>query len=117
MTDRDRLRQQCADRGAFYNPWLHLGVTSVSGFTVMGLGVAMIHELKWWQGAFGVALFILSNAAEWRLHRDVLHKRLWFAAFVYDRHTPAAGLVRRLARAELLALRIRSQHPADPIVQ
>ncbi len=88
QADRERLRQTCADRGAFYNPWLHLGVTSVSGLAVMGLGVAIIHDLKWWQVAFGGVLFILSNAAEWRLHRDLLHQRRGFAPFVYDRHTP-----------------------------
>ena len=88
MTDRDRLRQQCADRGAFYNPWAHLAVTSLCGLTVMGIGVGVIEDLKWWQLAFGVVLFVLSNAAEWRLHRDLLHKRQWFAPFVYDRHTP-----------------------------
>ena len=79
MTDRDVLRQKCADRGAFYNPWAHLAVTSISGLAVMGIGAWMIHDLKWWQVAFGVALFILSNAAEWRMHRDLLHKRVWFA--------------------------------------
>ena len=88
LAERDRLRETCANRGAFYNPWLHLAVTSISGLAVMGVGVWMIHDLKWWQVLFGAALFVLSNAAEWRIHRDLLHKRKKYATPLYDRHTP-----------------------------
>ncbi len=86
--ERDRLREKLANAPGFYNPWVHLSVTTFFGLSLIALGAWLIEDLKWWQVAFGVALFVLSNAAEWRIHKSLLHKRSKLAPVLYDRHTP-----------------------------
>ena len=87
--ERDRIRQRCLARPGWYSPWLHLGITSLSGIAFFALGVALVHDVKAWQLGFAGLIFVVSNATEWRLHRDVLHKRnRGPAAVLYDRHTP-----------------------------
>jgi hypothetical protein len=90
---RDEIRRECLERGGWYSPWLHLGITSCVGLGVIGVAVSLLHDVKGWQIAFGLFLLLLSNATEWRLHRDVLHRRRWFAPILYDRHTPEHHMI------------------------
>ncbi len=90
---RDAIRAEWARTAGFYNPWVHLGVTSIFGSAVIALGFALLHDVHWWDVAFGFGLFVLSNATEWRIHRDLLHKRLKPFHFLYDQHTPMHHMV------------------------
>ena len=90
---RDEVRTAWLAQVRWYNPWLHLGVTSIFGLVAMGVAATVIHGLKAWQVGFGVALFILANATEWRIHKSLLHKRYSLAAILYDRHTPLHHMV------------------------
>jgi len=90
---RDEIRRACLARGGWYSPWLHLGITSCVGVGIIGIAATLIHDLKAWQVGFGVLLFVLSNAVEWRLHKDVLHRRQPFAPILYDRHTPEHHMI------------------------
>src|SRR5438094_361924 len=92
-SERDRIRAGALKKWRLYNPWVHLGITSGFGATVMALAVALIHDVKWWQVLFGFGLLILSNAAEWRIHKGLLHKRFKLAPFLYDRHTPEHHMI------------------------
>src|SRR5205823_5497011 len=47
-SERDRIRVENLKHWRFYNPWVHLGITSGFGGAVMALAVALIHDVKWW---------------------------------------------------------------------
>ncbi len=84
---RDALRARLLE-GRFYSPWVHLGITSVLGLGAMALASTQLHQVKWWQVAFGVGLWVLANATEWRIHKTLLHHRTPGFALLYERHTP-----------------------------
>src|SRR5262245_23291512 len=85
---REALRDQLVAGGGFYNPWLHLGATTAIGLAAIVAGALQLHDVRWWEIAFALALYPLANAAEWRIHKSVLHARRRFAEVLYDRHTP-----------------------------
>lgn len=84
---RDQLRARLL-AGRFYSPWVHLGITSFTGLGAMALACTWLHEVKWWQVVFGVVLWVLANATEWRIHKTLLHHRTPGFTILYDRHTP-----------------------------
>ena len=84
---RDALRAKLLT-GRFYSPWVHLGITSLVGLGAMVAAATQLHEVKWWQVAFGVGLWVLANATEWRIHKTLLHHRTPGFTLLYDRHTP-----------------------------
>jgi hypothetical protein len=73
---------------AWYSPWAHLAFPSVVGLAVIAWAIRSISDLRLWQLAMVPAVWTLSNAVEWRAHRDVLHRRTWPLEELYDRHTP-----------------------------
>lgn len=93
LARRDQIRSDWLAQVRWYNPWLHLGVTSLFALAAIAAASTVVHELKWWQVAFGVGLFIFANAAEWRIHKSLLHHRYRLTGFVYDRHTPLHHMV------------------------
>ncbi len=84
---RDALRAKLLE-GRFYSPWVHLGITSVVGVGAMVAAATQLHEVKWWQGALAVFLWVLANAVEWWIHKTLLHHRTPGFTVLYDRHTP-----------------------------
>jgi hypothetical protein len=90
---REEIRRAWLAESRFYSPWLHLLATTSICLAGMGLAIYLLEPLAWWHLAFGVALFILSNAAEWRLHQSLLHRRVKPFGFIYDRHTPQHHMV------------------------
>jgi hypothetical protein len=90
---RERIRAAWLAAPGFYNPWLHLAVTSVGGIAIVLTGVVLVHHVQWSEIAFGVGLFVASNAAEWRMHRDLLHRRVPPFGLFYDQHTPQHHMV------------------------
>lgn len=89
---REKIRASWLESG-FYSPWLHLSVTTVFGGSIVVAGIVLLHHPTLWQILFGVGLFLLANATEWRIHRDLLHRRQWFAKPLYDQHTPMHHMV------------------------
>jgi len=90
---RDALRDALMKRGGWYSPWVHPAVPSLTGLGLMSAAVLLMHDLQAWEAGFGVLLFLLSNAAEWRIHKGLLHKRTPGATMLYDRHTPEHHMV------------------------
>lgn len=93
LAERDRIRAEALAGGGFYSPVLHLGTTTVFGLAAMAAGLWLLHDVRPWEVGFGVFLYLLSNAAEWRIHKGLLHKRSRLAPLLYDRHTPMHHMV------------------------
>ena len=88
MSDREALRTRAVEKPGFYSPWLHLFTPSVIGAVVVVACARVLRDVRPWQLAFAAFVFVLSNAVEWRVHRDALHKRFPFMEILYERHTP-----------------------------
>jgi hypothetical protein len=89
MDDRDRLRNTCVEAiPGWYSPWAHLAVPSIVGLGLIGVAMALLEDLRAWELLTVPVNYLISNATEWRAHRDMLHKRTWFAPVLYERHTP-----------------------------
>ena len=70
------------------SPALHLLFPSVFGLAVIGWAVATLRSPAPADWATIPLTWLLANAAEWRIHKSLLHRRVWFATTLYDRHTP-----------------------------
>jgi hypothetical protein len=57
------------------------------------IALSQVHHLRPWQLGFFAFVLLLSNATEWRAHRDLLHKRFRPLAALYDRHTPEHHMI------------------------
>lgn len=80
--------EQLAQIPDWYSPWAHLIFPSVVGLCVIALCLSAMRDLRAWQLLTVPVVFLFSNAMEWRLHRDVLHRRQPIGGMLYDRHTP-----------------------------
>jgi hypothetical protein len=87
VTER-ALARELAALPRWYNPYLHLAATTGVGLVTLALSVAAIHHVRAVELLTVPAILLLSNAIEWRSHRDVLHRRVWPVRVLYDRHTP-----------------------------
>jgi len=58
------------------------------GLSVIAWAVRGLKDVEAWQLAIVPVTWVVSNAVEWRAHRDLLHKRTWPLYELYDRHTP-----------------------------
>jgi len=86
--EREAIRAKANARPGWYWPWGHLAVPSLVGLCTIAACARALGPLRWWDGAFAAAVFVLANAVEWRAHRDLLHKRWPPLGVLYDRHTP-----------------------------
>jgi hypothetical protein len=86
---RDQFREEVlAKIPKSYSPWSHLLVPSLVGITAIATSLALLRAptaLDWYLVPL---LFMMSNAVEWRAHKDILHKRQRPFELLYDRHTP-----------------------------
>ena len=91
---RDRIRTQVlAEAPRWYNPWVHLAVPSVFGFTIIAVAVSLLEQptaLVWLTVPI---VYFFTNANEWYIHRDMLHRRSLIAPILYDRHTPEHHMI------------------------
>lgn len=86
---REALRAQLiAAIPRWYSPWVHLAFPTLLGLTLIALAATRLHDVKPLEVLFGIAVLVVSNASEWRAHRDILHKRTWPVQVIFDRHTP-----------------------------
>ncbi|MGH7815418.1 MAG: sterol desaturase family protein [Candidatus Binataceae bacterium] len=77
----------------WYNPWLHFFVPSAFGLAVIVTAIAMLKNVTWLELLAIPITWIITNANEWRIHRDLLHRRFRPAAILYDRHTPEHHMI------------------------
>jgi hypothetical protein len=94
VEERDRLRAEVIGQAPpSYSPAFHLLFPSLVGFSLIAVAVWLIHDLHAWQLAAIPVAFLVLNAGEWRVHRDLLHRRTPPLAFLYDRHTPEHHMI------------------------
>jgi len=79
---RQRLLQQ---KPRFYCPLTHLALPFVVGAALIAAAVIMLRNPSRWDLLSIPISFVLLNAIEWLIHRNLLHHRTWR---FYDRHTP-----------------------------
>jgi hypothetical protein len=91
---RDELRARLvAEIPRWYRPWLHLGVPSLIGLAVVAACVALLRDVRPLELSAIPATLLLLNAGEWRIHRDLLHRRTPPLGVLYDRHTPQHHMI------------------------
>lgn len=86
MTSEEKRAAALAAIPSWYNPWAHLIVPSLMGVAVVAAALALVRRLRAWELATVPISFVLLNAAEWALHRDLLHRRRPPMQLLYDRH-------------------------------
>lgn len=86
---RDALREDLVSRiPAWYSPWIHLAFPSIVGVGVIVACLVALRDPTPLEWLLVPAVFLLSNASEWRIHRDLLHRRTPPLETLYYRHTP-----------------------------
>ena len=98
--------EQIAAIPDWYRPWLHLLFPSLVGLSVIAAALASVRDLRPVELLIVPFMILMSNATEWRIHKDVLHRRRPFARVLYDRHTP---IHHRLYVSEDMAMRSRRE--------
>jgi hypothetical protein len=94
LARRDELRARLVGGiPRWYNPWLHLAVPSLFGLGVLVACVSLLHGVRPVELLTIPATFLVINAGEWRIHRDLLHKRTPPMTVLYDRHTPEHHMI------------------------
>lgn len=91
---RDQIRAGVLARAPrWYNPWVHLAVPSTFGIAVIVACASLLRNFSLWDLLTIPIVWVLANANEWRIHRDILHKRFVIAPMLYDRHTPEHHMI------------------------
>jgi hypothetical protein len=91
---RDELRARVvAEIPRWYSPWLHLAFPSLVGLGTIVGSIALVRGLRPIELVAVPLTFLLLNASEWRIHRDMLHKRTPPLTVLYDRHTPQHHMI------------------------
>jgi fatty acid hydroxylase family protein len=91
---RNELRARLvAGIPGWYRPWLHLGFPSLVGLSAIAACVLFLRDLRPLELMTVPATFLVLNAGEWRIHRDMLHKRTPPLTVLYDRHTPQHHMI------------------------
>lgn len=94
LSRRDQLRAEVVARiPRWYSPWLHLAFPSLVGIAVIVACLASLHHVRPVELWAIFATFLVLNAGEWRIHRDILHKRTPPLSVLYDRHTPEHHMI------------------------
>ena len=80
-------RQLLAQASPRYSPALHLLLPALVGLTSVVAAISWLHQPSPWVWLTIPVGFIVLNAAEWRIHKSVLHRRHPLAKVLYTRHT------------------------------
>ncbi len=91
---REELRQrEVAAIPSWYSPWAHLGFPTAVGLGLLAAAVAVMQDVTPLELLTIPAVFLFSNAFEWRVHKSILHQRRPGLTVLYDRHTPVHHIV------------------------
>jgi hypothetical protein len=86
---RERAREKIlAQTPRWYSPWAHLAGTTGVGVATLAAGALRMHAVTPTEFAVVPLTFLLANAFEWRVHKNVLHRPLWPIQVIYRKHTP-----------------------------
>ncbi|MEA2625880.1 MAG: hypothetical protein QOD06_1925 [Candidatus Binatota bacterium] len=89
VDERERLRAELLARvPSWYLPWLHLAIPSAFAIAVVASALAGLDDVTGWELLAVPLTYVITNANEWRIHRDLLHRRSPVAPLLYTRHTP-----------------------------
>ncbi|MEZ4449327.1 MAG: sterol desaturase family protein [Nannocystaceae bacterium] len=69
-----------------YSPARHLGFVVGFGVSVAALSIALLDDVRAVELLAVPVHWVVSNAAEWRFHRDLLHRRRAPFEWTYDAH-------------------------------
>jgi hypothetical protein len=87
--ERDKIRDDWnAEASGNYSPLFHLAFPSTVGIGIVITALFLLRDFHLRQLVVLPIAFVLLNAGEWLVHRDVLHKRRPGLRVLYDRHTP-----------------------------
>ncbi|HNR29915.1 MAG TPA: sterol desaturase family protein [Candidatus Hydrogenedentes bacterium] len=71
----------------WYNGYVYFGATNALALSAI-TGAALLRDdvqpIEW---MFLAAAFLVANLAEWLAHRGPMHRRTWWIAALFDRHT------------------------------
>ncbi|HVO32012.1 MAG TPA: hypothetical protein VMV18_14805, partial [bacterium] len=86
---RENLRaEQARANPWWYRGWLHLATTTAIGLACGTPLLFLVRDVRAWELLVIPLTWVVSNATEWRAHRDLLHKRHPLAPVLYEQHTP-----------------------------
>ena len=92
--DRDRLRaERLAEVSRFYSPLAHFMATTIFGVGVVVLASLQVHHPSLLELCVIPLALVIANAAEWRIHKSILHERHFPFTPLYERHTPQHHMI------------------------
>jgi hypothetical protein len=92
--ERDAFRQAQLDAiPRSYSPLLHAVAPSAWCLVVLSACIWLVQDIEIWEWLTLPITWVLANMAEWRIHRDLLHKRSRLAPGLYERHTPIHHMI------------------------
>ena len=71
----------------WYSPWIHLSFTVVLGPVVIACALLRIQGLRPVELLTVAVVFLISNIAEWHIHKGLLHRPLPGISVLYKEHT------------------------------
>src|SRR3954463_10933437 len=94
ISKRDQVRAAAnAEIPVGYSPWFHLFFPTTCAAIIVAACIWLVRDFHAWQlGLIPVALVVI-NAAEWFIHKHLLHHRTPGFTILYDRHTPMHHVV------------------------
>ncbi len=94
LAKRDEVRARLMEQiPRWYLPWGHLAATVGIGLVVLVLALTQIHDVRPVDFLVVPVTLILANYFEYRVHKKLLHRRIWPLQLLYDRHTPEHHVV------------------------
>ena len=92
---RAKVRQEAVDEiPSWYSPLGHLLATVGIGAGTVALALSKLSNVTALEAILVPAAgFVIANGFEWRVHKKILHKRVWPFAELFDRHTPLHHVV------------------------
>jgi len=86
---RDDFRAELLSRvPERYSPLLHLTLPTALGLALAAASLASLSALHPAQLLLVPLFLVVANAAEWAVHKHILHRRIRGLEFLYRRHTP-----------------------------
>jgi sterol desaturase/sphingolipid hydroxylase (fatty acid hydroxylase superfamily) len=70
-----------------YRPWRHLAIPNIYGGVVIAACLGQLDGPSLAQWSTVPIMLVVAQAAEWRFHRDLLHRRVPPFGYFYDAHT------------------------------
>lgn len=103
---RERFREETlAAEPRWYSPWLHLAVTTGTGIAALVGGALSLRAVALSELVVVPTVFVVSNLAEWHIHKRLLHRRWKPMAVLYDQHTPMHHRIYRYGDMEIRSWR------------